>query len=253
MKNIFLFLIPLLLIACQPPHPLLGEQSLEGSLEPASISAVRRGSHLFKQDNQEVLYVDSSVVNLYNYEFQDVKIDGLVEVNTNPDTYPVMAVSSIKRVGKSAVTSWELPAFNIALQTPALWNMLRNGNEVQFFLTGQSQPVMQISTTALSPSDGEPLTIDEQLAEHVVTATAEFITIYSEPKLIITYLGGEDWQQAWKDAYNSITFINEAEVPVITPVAGSGKPCGGIGGVLCPDGEWCQVLSADGIGKCRGL
>jgi len=253
MKKIFLFIIPFVLFSCSEPHPLLGQQSLDGKLEPASISAIRRGSHLFKQNGQEMLYLESSSVNLKNYEFQEVNITGLVEVNTNPDTHPVMLVSAVKRIGKSATTTWELPSYNIALETPALWNMLRNGKEIQFFLAGQSKPVMQIGMGLLTPTGGDPLTVDNQLAELATNENAEFLTIYSEPKVVITYLGGTDWQDAWQDAYKSIEFMKQPTKPTVTPVAGSGKPCGGVGGILCPDGEWCQVLGSDGIGKCRGL
>lgn len=69
----------------------------------------------------------------------------------------------------------------------------------------------------------------------------------SLPVLVVREVSGDDTSSSFSSSSLSSSFSS-------LPHSGSGIPCGGEGGVLCPAGEYCVVESREtNIGRCRSV
>src|SRR3989339_839294 len=92
-----LFLLPLVGCWKEPIQPLpLGQQTVSGLIKPASISVIRRGTHVLIQGGEEIAYLESATVDLGEFEGRTVDVSGTYEANTDPDALPVIVVAAGK-------------------------------------------------------------------------------------------------------------------------------------------------------------
>jgi len=139
-----LFLLPLVGCWKEPIQPLpLGQQTVSGLIKPASISVIRRGTHVLIQGGEEIAYLESATVDLGEFEGRTVDVSGTYEANTDPDALPVIVVAAVKG-GQSLGRSWTIPSLNISLETPPGWNWEIMGTDVQFTASGSARPILSL-------------------------------------------------------------------------------------------------------------
>lgn len=241
-----------------------GVQTLSGSLQPVDLSLTRRGTHVLLQDGRQVYYVESSAVNLREFEGMDVVVTGSVEKNLGDEYLPVLVATDVK---ENIVPSRdeEIALLNIKLKVPTDWVSQEFDDGVSYSRTVAGPSVLKLykSTMAYLPS-GTPLVIGGERAVRIqksgsgtvllhVQHGKDFFTINYAP---IDGMSDVDLLRVLK----SISFTNKfssssAGSGAIVVPSGSGSqagmPCGGEAGILCPAGSYCSITdTATGIGHC---
>jgi len=255
----------LALQGCSPTQHVIptGPQTLSGTLQPVDLSLVRRGSHVLLQDGQQIYYVESSSVNLRNFEGMDVVVKGTVEANSNESYLPVLVATEVtENVLPSREEEIEL--LNVRLKIPLSWESQTFDDGVSYSLTADGSPVLKLykSSMAYLPT-GTPLVIGGERAVRIQKAGSgsvlihvqhgkEFLTVNYTPEAGMTDV---DLLRILK----SVVFTNKSSSSagsgsVVVP-SGSGSqagmPCGGDAGILCPSGSYCSITDATtGIGHC---
>ncbi len=101
----------------------LGPVSATGSLIPAEVSFIRRGTHILLIDGKQRYYVESKTESLLSFEGQTVHIEGTAQANTSAQEMPVLLVKKITALkGNAAVHTWEIPVLDLSITTPDTWS-----------------------------------------------------------------------------------------------------------------------------------
>lgn len=263
----------LLLTACDGSSDPLpqGTQTVVGLLKPASLSTVRRGTHLLEIDGDDAYFVESSVVALRNYQGKKVTLRGKFEPNVKASYLPVLVVESIVDV---EATSAEhiLPELGLSLTAPIHWKPVKAGESVYFTL-GEQGPV--IFTLSRKPGDelpegGEPIVVGAKRATKMTDAinNNDIISVQQTPSMVLTLSFTPDSESEpekqradFSEVLRSFSFSEKT--PSVAPSgtgsttgggASQGDPCGGTAGVLCPAGMYCAITNfAENIGRCRKM
>ena len=247
----------------------LGPVSATGTLIPAESSLVRRGTHLLLENGVKMYYVESKTENLVTYEGQTVHIEGIAEANTGKSDLPVLIVGSVTALhNDSAIHVWEIPVLDLRITTPDAWNAGIVKSVASFLLPGEKTPILTVSVaneTALPA--GTPFYVANHRAVRIAAlAGSGAEEIYLQNKTVILHLhfdastqagvttmeDGKLLQSEFENALSSVQFISDSSNTATGTGSGLVTPCGGVAGVLCPAGYFCDVFdNAAKIGKCR--
>jgi hypothetical protein len=121
-----------------------GEQIVTGTVKPAELSLTRRGTHLLVQNGETTAYLESSVVNLRQYENKEVQMRGTYEANTDPTDMPVLVVQEVVGGLASTTRAWTIPALGISLTTPKEWKGKIMGDTAAFTGSGSETPILTV-------------------------------------------------------------------------------------------------------------
>lgn len=242
-----------------------GPQTLTGTLVPAELSMTRRGTHLLKVDGHEVVYVESTTVNLRNFEEADVVVTGTVEANVGKNMLPVIIATALKQIEIPSRT-WNVPPLKLSVHIPLQWNAQMYDDGIAFTITGSSVPLLKMHRTALLQlPEGTPLVVGGERAVRSGSGSTAIVFIQHE-KMVISVEAGSVLQASDSSSHilarilKSVVFTAPTSSSGTTiPTGGSGStmqgmPCGGVGGILCPVGSYCAITdTASGIGTCRKI
>ncbi|PIR53504.1 hypothetical protein COU76_00815 [Candidatus Peregrinibacteria bacterium CG10_big_fil_rev_8_21_14_0_10_49_10] len=263
----FLFLLPACGSKTEPLPPPLPEGilTLSGTILPAELSLVRRGTHVLVQDGIRLTFLESPVVTLRNYEQDTVTLRGTLEHNVDPSLLPVFVVDSIVNV-ESTTRDWGIRQIDLTLTTPRTWQQRNTDGDVHFFVEGVAQPILTLDeqpSTGEMPL-GESIVVDGHPAVRIVNERngnqavyilrgTNMVTMlftpreYPEPQLL---------RDEWLSVLSSVQF--DTVIPPEVEHSGTGSvtdtPCGGPAGILCPAGSYCEVQNEEmDAGVCRAL
>ncbi len=251
----------------QPP---LGPISATGTLIPAEVSLLRRGTHLLLINGKKMYYVESKTEDLLSAEGQTVHVEGIAESNTSKDDLPVLVLSKLTSVnGESGLHIWNIPALDIRIQTPSGWAGTIQKNVASFLLPGESTPLMVItaSESTTLPTNGTPYYLSGHRAVRIDSDAGSGKTdVLVQGKDFILQLHFDaSTQTSLERAEDAKLVMSEFEYTLSSlqflsdkteNTTGSGSdittPCGGEANVLCPQGSFCDIVDpVMKIGKCR--
>lgn len=258
-----------LLAACgKPPEtfPLpTGIQTMTGTLLPADISVLRRGTHYLVENGQRLCFVESTTVNLHAYEQKVMAVRGTFEANTDPTLLPVLVAEQVMPVEEEMQNVTFSPA-DLHGVVPRSWFKGTQKGATVFLPEGGGEPVVTVNRqkeTPLPPS-GAPFQIS---GHHAVRSqhsgnSGETLSIEDGADLILlafTPQGNADelalLRAQWTAFLSSLRFgatSSASSLPSSGSGAVTGTPCGGTAGILCPTGQYCQITDMkENIGHCR--
>lgn len=269
MKHLLLFSLLTLLLGCAEktyvPLPE-GEQTISGILRPAELSAVRRGSHIIEQDSVNVYYAESSLINLRQYQGKRLTVRGVLEHNTDPQDLPVLVVDSVVDV-EETTTEHYLEDLRLSLVAPIHWKYVKREGKHQFRLEEETEPLLLLHEEEEEelPEGGVPMVIDATRAVRLRDElTGTLIIAVKRPSTILTFqfqpgsaIRAERLEKNFLSLLDSVELDAEPKDERTTATGSTpvrGKPCGGIAGILCPDGQYCEITNfEENIGRCRSL
>ncbi|PIR48816.1 hypothetical protein COU80_03945 [Candidatus Peregrinibacteria bacterium CG10_big_fil_rev_8_21_14_0_10_55_24] len=269
----------LLLVACttnEPPPLPQGEQTVTGVLFPAPLSRIRRGTHLLTQEGETLFYVESARVNLRSLEQKRLELKGTLEYNTNPHDLPVL-IAQEALVMEEEQKHWEYPTIGIDFSLPAAWRSIEDParSEVRLYAADATEASVLINRTegTVELLDHPfPVVVDGIQAERQVdeTSGSELVrilwgTVGENPMYIHLLFAPKDEdpqaeKSVWFALLNNMMISRkdtqtEGQSTSSAPTgSGSavGMPCGGTAGVLCPQGQFCDITDLqENIGICR--
>jgi len=265
----FIASLSFLLASCGRKEPLTplpeGLQTISGVLNKTGLSPVRRGTHVIIIEGIAVYLVESSKVDLHQYEGQMVSLKGALERNTDPKSLPVLVVEEVL-ASENDLMKWKFSEFAMEMETPSLWEAARSGETIQFFSEGSEKPVLTIYMESGKESlEGFPVIIggtqalrkidDSTGAEYLYVARgAGVINFIMNPQSVSD---PNELKTEWLKVLRSIKFGKSsagADEPGPSPLnsTGSGLFCGGSAGILCPPGYYCDVKDMEeNIGVCE--
>jgi len=259
-----------------PGRPRLlpeGVQTMTGTLIPAELSLMRRGTHVLKIDGEDVAYVESTTVNLRMYELTEAGVTGTFRHNTDPSDLPVLLASSVRTVEIPAKTI-EVPSVGLTLRMPLAWSVETFVDGAAFSLTGSATPFLRVMRSSLTRlPEGTAMFIGGYDAVRVDGLNDSQTVHLQAGRTIVTFT----WTST--DNAQSPGFAQMLRTAVVRSMANSSQkpmtggflrmpsssgttgsagpsrpqPCGGPAGVLCPAGTYCAVNSPDGVGTCAPL
>ena len=289
LRALFLATISLLVIGCGggnefPPLPE-GVQILTGSLVPAEISLLRRGTHVLVVEGLDKYYVESSSINLRRYEQKKLVMEGELTHNVDPEFLPVLEVSKVIEVLEENMKSWELRSLGLMLEMPETWNGRVKDGEASFQPPNSSHNAITIirmmsatgtgtvieegeedTSIGLSASDsplGTPIVVGKKRAIRIFyeeTGNQEVIVERIGHSIIFS-LNMEEFDQpellreTWLAMLNSVVFDEDKPDDTYRQTGtGAGTPCGGPAGILCPTNFYCDVTHLEeNIGICKRM
>lgn len=244
----------------------LGPQTLTGALSPIELSLTRRGTHILRSNGSDVAYLESSTVNLRDFEGMDVSVHGLLQKNTGESDLPVLVADKISLVQEPSRV-WEVPALHIKLSAPIAWNAAIFTDGIRFTQAGSTDALVQIIHSSLPalPS-GTPIVIGGKQAVRTDTGSGQVVYVQNAKDVIAITISsslsgarGKSPAQSVMRLLTSIVFTNAdagsgAYVNFGSGSHQGGAPCGGTAGILCPSGSFCNITDrSSGIGMCMML
>ncbi|MBM3231502.1 hypothetical protein FJZ28_04225 [Candidatus Peregrinibacteria bacterium] len=251
-----------------PPLPE-GEQTVKGILQPASLSAVRRGTHVVLQDGIDVYYAESALVNLRTYQGKMITMRGKLEHNIDPSFLPVLVISSVTDVEDTAKTV-SLPDIPLSMEVPVLWKRSETAGRYEFRLesdTPEVDPVLAVwkEEGATLPEGGVPIVIDASRAVRLIDdLSGTQIVAVKQPATVLFFrfipgdrVQADTLREQFLSVLSTVTLKASGASSSAVPATGSGSlggPCGGPAGILCPSGSYCDVTDLqENIGRCRRM
>ncbi|MBU0458121.1 hypothetical protein KJ652_01220 [Patescibacteria group bacterium] len=264
-----ILLISFALISCsknEPPPPLPeGLQTVTGVISKAELSFTRRGTHLLIIDGLPIYYVESTTVNLSNFEGERTSLSGFLERNTNVNDIPVLVVEEVLEK-ESDKTKSDLKEYAISLEVPKDWRSFRSHDGIQFIIKGQTKPVLTLFMEAGGNDvQGFPVMIDGTKALRSVDEKTGAETVYirrgGDEVLTLLFtpkssVDSTELKAKWMGVIRSIILENEGDDDsnILSTGTGSVLPCGGTAGVLCPPGYFCDITNLEeNIGVCKKM
>ena len=260
-----------LLTACAPktPPPVelpIGVQTMTGTLLPAEITTLRRGSHLLvDKEGQRLCFVESTTINLRSFEGKTVVIRGVLEPDTDATYLPILVTQDVTATEQD-MHALSLPAFGLTGSIPRTWLDAIQKDSTVLLVEGSSVPLVTITLKKQTPlpATGAPFQISGHHATRAVTPGTQeettsvergddlIVLTFSPPpgdaanaELLRAQWGGFLTSLAFTDASGSQSSSAQSE-----QVAGT--PCGGTAGILCPSGQYCAITDMkENIGHCR--
>ncbi len=260
-----------------------GPQVVHAVISAAPISLDRRGTHQLMTGSTLFAYAESNTVNLRPYEGQTVELMGTYELNIQAKDLPVLVVTSIKG-NEVDWKNWSIPALGLELKTPKEWEVSKTASGADFALPSADHPVLSIHLVPLDEmrfKSGDARTVEGRRAYLYGDAGALQLGVdrgstvdVSPSKRVMTFsfdtnaLGGdvesmtifERIMQSIRLGFASDTSSSTSRSTYgVTSIPssgglGEGSPCGGIAGVLCPAGFYCEITDREqNMGKCARL
>lgn len=250
-----------------------GVQTLTGTLLPVELSLVRRGTHLLTINGEHVVYVESSMVNLRQFELTEVGITGAFHLNTDPSDLPVLIATSVRTIDLPSITV-DVPSIGLTLRVPTTWQIETYDDGVAFTLTGSTTPILRIMRSSLTRlPEGTAMFIGGYSAVRIEGSEGLQTVHMQSGRSILTWTwySDDDAERASFAQMLRTVVVSSAlsssrmpmtggflQLPSSSAAVGSvssyrPQPCGGPAGVLCPAGTYCAVNSPDGVGICVPL
>jgi len=245
-----------------------GPQTLSGVLVSTPLSLDRRGTHLLRISGIDVAYVESSVVNLREFEGLHVSVQGAFEHNSDPAALPVLVASGVTLFSQP-MRQWTVTPLYITLESPISWDGQTFDDGMRFSVPGTVGSVMQVyraATTAFP--QGTDMQVGGRSAVLTQGSNGPNVFVRSDTGIIAFSFSAPDGGDGSTLSpeqmlvLRSVRFTRGEQSSVSrsvisVPSSSSGAaipvlPCGGPGGVLCPAGSYCEITDAAlGIGQCR--
>lgn len=244
-----------------------GPVSGTGTLIPAELSLVRRGTHLLIMNSGKKYYVESKTENLQSLEGLTVFIEGRLEKNTKNTDPPVIVVEKIKGdFTAKDLHIWNIPALNLRVQTPNTWKGTLSNGDAMFSLATETEPLLTIRS--MSGSDlppGHIFYVQNRKAvstenggvvrELYIQENQRVIRIHFDPTTqtsITSTVEAKILQSQFERMLSSLVFIKDDSQKNRNTSSGSLQGCGGIAKILCSDTEYCDITDqATGTGMCK--
>ena len=262
----------IILVSCQAKSPethlSYGPRTATGTLLKAEVSLVRRGTHLLRLPDGEKLYVESRTTNLSEFEGQMIVVSGSIEANIEGEL-PVLVADSVRRItGSDGLKRWEIPALNLMIRTPETWKGAIEKNIARFALEGEERSLLLVrlySGSSLPPGNSfyirnrratrtDP---DESVVQEVyILEKGTVIALQFDPssqRAVTNPDEAELLEAQFEQVLSDLTFLSDQKGREIQAGSGSSMmPCGGIAGILCPTGSYCDITDPEaGVGRCR--
>ena len=249
-----------------PPIPT-GEQTVAGTLRAAPLSAVRRGSHYIEQNGVNVYYAESSLVNLRKYQNKRVTLRGTFEHNTDPEDLPVLVVESVVDA-EDSVKEHTLGGIHVRLRAPVEWKLIEREGKYQFRLTEDEEDPLLVLWQEEGeelPEGGVPVVVDATRATKLIDDLSNTQIIVVKRDGVLLHMRFSPGERLTADRLSQDFLVLLKSVNLLENVSESsssatgtggvlGTPCGGTAGILCPEGEFCDIQNfEENIGRCRRL
>ncbi len=239
---------------------------MTGTLLPAEISTLRRGTHLLTHEGQRLCFVESTVVNLRTFEGKTVVIRGIFEPNSDPSLLPVLVTQDVTTLEQD-LQRISLSTFGLTGTIPRSWIMATQKSTTVFLVEGTATPLVTIirSPQTSLPSTGAPFQISGHYAVRQGTPNSqqEIASVESDGDLIVlTFTPPQEMEDAdllhaqWLVFLTSLTFGDASgkQSSATQSETTVGSPCGGTAGILCPTGQYCEITDfQENIGRCRTI
>lgn len=264
MRRLMFLFAALLLSACgsEAPAPLpQGAQTATGTLVAVELSLVRRGTHHLVVRGAPLYFLESTSLNLHQFEGQTVGVTGTLSPNVGPEDLPVMNVTAVQAAKRPEGTAVHLPTVGLRLTVPPAW-IRRDDAAAVIFTSSGGQTLLRVAPSPLIalPEDGVLSLIGGQRAAKVVRAdgTEEF-TVQSGARFVRIELppfstaefGLIDERQA---VLQSAVFPQSASSASASSQGAPSAFCGGRAGVLCPSGSVCIITDpVESVGYCAAV
>ena len=257
----------LLITGCSsktPPPLPEGVMHLEGVLQPAELSLVRRGTHiLFDEQAENALYfVESTAVNLRASEGKLIALTGSLQYNTDPFDLPVFIATELE-LREDPIEPTTVESLNVTLSIPTDWTLEETDGQVFFFLTGEESPVATLfaDQSEISPDASQILVDGNRAYRTVDEETGHEDIMIERPDGVLHFLftprdttDVTAVKAQWIALLHSVDLGGSDTRTDPTHSTGSLVPCGGTAGILCPDGMYCDVYDLEeNIGHCRQI
>ncbi len=245
-----------------------GPQTMTGVLIPVPLSIVRRGTHIVQQNGENVFYAESSTVDLRDYEHMDAVFEGVLEYNTDPEDVPVLLISGATLIAMQ-MHSIDIPSISLSLEVPETWSVTQYDDGAQFTQTGSRNILLSVHTSSLTQLPSGSMTqLAGARAVRIAGTGAQLVYVQRARNIIVLEFkengeGDSVEERTRQHILRSIIFRSalpssknasgDSSVTQSSSVV-AGAPCGGLAGVLCPQGQYCEVIDAlTNIGRCRAL
>jgi hypothetical protein len=246
-----------------------GEQEVTGVLQPVSLSATRRGTHVLEIDDEPFVFVESNQ-NLKSFEGIKVTARGTFEENIDPNLLPVLVAVSVRPMAL-ALTEWKHDYLGLSLSAPDAWNGVENSEGLRFTPAASPRPILVVTTVDMDDLPlGEDIVVGGE--KGVAVDSGSGVTVYVEHKgriIAFAFAATSDDELAEqryefeKVVLRSVSFasrkpaVTGSGASTATTSAGGGAlgaPCGGAAGILCPTGQYCEITDqVNDIGRCKQL
>lgn len=259
--------LALLLTACGakelPPLPE-GPQTATGTVMPADLSLVRRGTHQLIVEGTPLYFLESTSVDLRAFEGRTVGVQGTVGRNISPDDLAVFSVQTVTTAAPVQGKSVSIPALRVQLTVPLAWQQTLDGAATVLSASG-AQVLLRIGPSPLAslPEDGVRLLLAGRKAARTFSVTGvEQLTVDAYGKLVLIEsppfaVGDPALVKEREAVLQSIVFTGASQASSSAASAGSSKApayCGGAAGILCPQGSVCIITDAkDNVGFCKKI
>ncbi len=269
----FAFFTLAVLSACTHGNPTTvrtGPGSATGVVIPVDVSLVRRGTHALVINGKTQFYLESKKENLQAYEGQTVFVRGTLESNFRSEDLPVMIVEFVNTAyGHEPLHAWEVPALNLSINAPETWDAKIEKGIVSFSLKNETSPLLTVSLTSsgsLPPGTslyvaghrGVRTTTEKNVSQDVfIEDNGSVIHLHFDASTQTSVKRVEEGQillSQFENLLSSLKFLTDQSSSSQLTGTGSETPCGGIAGVLCPSGYFCDITDPqENIGQCRHL
>lgn len=238
-----------------------GTQTLTGILLPVPFALDRRGTHQLTVQGAPVYLVESARVNLRTLEGMAVVVSGHVERNIDPNALPVLVASGVTMINPLFRT-WDVPQFKVSLDVPPEWNPSFFPDGVRFSETGGSVKLSLHPSLAATLPPGDFMQIGGRTAVRTTATGSETIFVQNGSSIfaIQHYLDDPSTSTTFPLVLRSIRFSRSSamsagsSVSMGTGTTVTGNPCGGVAGILCPSGQFCEITDmASNSGRCKPL
>lgn len=252
--------------------PPLGPISATGTLIPAEVSLLRRGTHILMVNGKKMYYVESKTEDLISKEGQIVHVKGMAESNTTSSDLPVIVLETLESVqGDAGLKIWNIPALDIRLQAPVSWTATIQNGAASFSLPTETVPILVIkaSDSDSLPANGTHTYQGGHRAvrdDGIVGAGKTDIFLEGKEEVLHLHfdssvqksLEGEEERKLvvseFEYVLDSIKFLSDKEALSTGSGNSISTSCGGEGNVLCPQGSFCNVTDPQSnSGKCRSI
>jgi hypothetical protein len=265
-----LLLTTLLLTACQKttePKVAYGPVSGTGTLIPAELSLVRRGSHMLVMASGKKYYVESKTENLQSLEGLTVFIEGRLEKNASSNDAPVIVVEKIRgALGDEDLHVWNVPSLNLRIKAPSVWTSAIANGDVLFSLRGETDPLLTIrSMTGSALPPGRVLYVQNRRAvasdttgavrELYILENERVIRIHFDPSTqasVTSLTEAKILESQFDRLLSNLQFISDTAFNHTPTGSGSTQFCGGEAKILCSVAQYCDITDTTlGTGICK--
>lgn len=259
----------LLLTACQKrvENVTYGPVSGTGTLIPAELSLVRRGSHMLVMASGKKYFVESKTENLQSLEGLTVYVEGRLEKNSASTDAPVIVVEKIKgALDDQDLHIWNVPLMNLRIKAPNSWKVVMQNRDVLFSLAGETEPLLTVrSMTGSALPPGRVFYVQNRKAVSSDTAGAvrelfileneKVIRLHFDPSTqssVTSLVEAKVLESQFDRLLANLEFISDTTFNHTSTGSGSTEFCGGDAKILCSVTQYCDITDPTlGIGICK--